>query len=68
MLSWIRDPSVGRYEDDAGLARTGAELLERALDWITWDVAQQAFLVARATHRTPPAHGWTESSDTATSS
>ena len=57
MLSWIRDPSVGRYEDDAGLARTGAEMIERAVDWITWDVAQQAYLVARATHRTPSADG-----------
>jgi len=57
ILSWIRDPSVGRYEDDAGLARTGAEMIERAIDGITWDVAQDAYLVARATHRRPSANG-----------
>ena len=54
LVEWIRDASIGTIIDDAGLSRTGAEMLHQAADWLTWTVARDAldvFIAARQQRR-----------------
>ena len=50
-MEWVRDPSIGTFDDYAGLARTGAEMLDRAADWLTWSLSHAAVQVAVALRR-----------------
>ena len=53
LLGWVRDPSFGALRDHAGSARTGAEMLDTAADWLTWSIAQASVEVAAAMHGPP---------------
>ena len=51
LLGWVRDPSFGALRDHAGAARTGAEMLDTAVDWLTWSIAPGVLVVVAAMHR-----------------
>jgi hypothetical protein len=53
LLSWVRDTSFGTLRDHAGSARTGAEMLRTAADWLTWSIAQEAVEAVAAMRRPP---------------
>jgi hypothetical protein len=53
LLGWVRDPSFGALRDHGGSARTGAEMLDTAADWLTWSIARASIEVTAAIRRPP---------------
>lgn len=51
---WIRDPSFGRLSSPTDSASTGAEMLDDAVDGLTWSLSRAAVETVAATRRSPP--------------
>lgn len=57
LTGWVRDTSFGTLYDHACSARTGADMLQTAADWLTWSIARAALEAAAATRRPPSSTG-----------
>jgi hypothetical protein len=53
LMRLVRDTSFGTLRDHAVSARTGAEMLRTAADWLTWSIAHEAVEAVAAIRRPP---------------